>query len=160
MLNIKIICVGKLKEQFYIDAANEYLKRLGGYCKAEVIVIPEHRLPDDPSDRQIEYALEKERSAINSKLPAGAMTIALCLEGRQMDSRELSDLLADSARRGTSRLAFIIGGSFGLHESIKKEAGLKLSMSKMTFPHNLTQIILLEQLYRAFKIAEGGKYHK
>jgi len=150
MLNIRVICIGKLKEKFYIDAANEYIKRLSGYCKLEVIELPE--------DRQ--QILEKERDAIISKIPSGAVTIALCIEGRGMDSQGLSDMIGDCAIRGMSRLCFIIGGSIGLHEKLKHESEIKLSMSKMTFPHNLARVMLLEQLYRAFKIAEGGKYHK
>ena len=150
MLNIRVICVGKLKEKFYIDAANEYIKRLSGYCKLEVIELPE--------DRQ--QLLEKERDAIISKIPNGAVTTALCIEGKEMDSQALSDMISDFAVKGMSKLCFIIGGSVGLHEKLKQEAKVKLSMSKMTFPHNLARVMLLEQLYRAFKIAEGGKYHK
>jgi len=148
MLKIKVICVGRLKEQFYTDAANEYIKRLGGYCKPEILEIPEFR------------ALEKEREAIRKNIPAGAMTIAMCIEGREIDSKGLSELLMECAGRGTSQLCFIIGGSSGLHDDIKSGADLRLSMSKMTFPHNLARVILLEQLYRAFTIIEGGKYHK
>ena len=142
MLNIKIICVGRLKEKFYTDAANEYLKRLAGYCKLEVVELPEHR-PE-----------------IEAKLPAGALIVALCVEGREFGSFELSKLLTDCAGSGSPRLCFIIGGSDGLDEGIKNRADIKLSMSKMTFPHNLARVMLLEQLYRSFKIAEGGKYHK
>jgi len=160
MLHIRIICVGKLKEGFFAEAGNEYIKRLAGYCRQEVVEVPEYRLPDNPSETEIEIALEKEGAAIRSKTPAGAKTIALCIEGSERDSRGLSEFLTDSALRGASRLCFIIGGSYGLHESIKKCADMMLSMSKMTFPHSLARVMLLEQLYRAFKIAEGGKYHK
>ena len=160
MLNIKIICVGKLKEKFYTDAVNEYLKRLRGYCKMEIIELPEYRLPDDPSDAQITLALDNERTAVESQLPSGAVLIALCVEGNEKDSQGLSGLLTDSAVQGKQKLCFIIGGSYGLHDILKFKADVLLSMSKMTFPHNLARVILLEQLYRAFKIAEGGKYHK
>ena len=160
MLNIRILCVGRLKEHYYIDAANEFIKRLCGYCKPEIIEIPESRLPAEPTDAQIGIALQKEQIAIRQKIPDGAMTVALCVEGRETDSPGLSELLADCALRGTSRLCFIIGGSYGLHDKIKDAADMKLSLSIMTFPHNLARIVLLEQLYRAFKIAEGGKYHK
>ena len=160
MISIRIICVGKLKEKFYSDAADEYSKRLSGYCKLEVIELPEHRLPDAPSEAQIAIALSKERDAIAGKLQAGAVTVALCIEGRELDSRGLSELLAGYAGRGTSQFCFIVGGSYGLHEDIKNRANIKLSMSKMTFPHNLARVMLLEQLYRSYKIAEGGKYHK
>jgi 23S rRNA (pseudouridine1915-N3)-methyltransferase len=160
MLGIKIICVGKLKEQFYTDAANEYVKRLGGYCKPEIVELPEQRLPDKPSDTQITLALEKESAAIERVVPTNSKTIALCVEGGEFDSPGLSRLILDSAEQGISRLCFIVGGSYGLSDEVKKKADVKLSMSKMTFPHHLARIILLEQLYRAFKITEGGKYHK
>jgi len=200
MLNIRIVCVGKLKERFYADAAKEYMKRLSGYCKLEVIEIPEHRIQEGREGRlvensqftihdsqfvshkpqpsthnpqstiisggsrghssQVAIALEKERIAVEGKVPSGAVRVALCVEGREMDSRGLSDFLAGCSVRGASRLCFMIGGSFGLHEDIKDSADVKLSMSKMTFPHNLARVMLLEQLYRAFKITEGGKYHK
>ena len=160
MQGIRIICVGKLKELFYTDAANEYIKRLSGYCRLEILEISENRLQDAPSATQIEHALEKECTAIQAKIPTGALTVALCVEGSEMDSSGLSEFLRESAVRGASRLCYIIGGSNGLHDRIKNEADIRLSMSKMTFPHNLARIMLLEQLYRAFKIAEGGKYHK
>jgi len=166
MLSIKIICVGKLKERFYTDAANEYIKRLSAYCQLEIIEMPEHyqtnktiRTPRQP-DPHIAIALDKERIALEGKIPDGVIRVALCIEGIEMDSHRLSDFLTKCAGRGTSRLCFIIGGSHGLHESVKNKADMMLSMSKMTFPHNLARVMLLEQLYRAFKIAEGGKYHK
>jgi len=160
MISVKVICVGRLKEPFYTDAASEYAKRLGGYCKLDIIEIPEHRLPDKPSDTQIILALEKESEAVCSRIPAGHLIVALCVEGKEMDSFELAGFLADSAGHGASRLCFIIGGSHGLHISIKDRADFILSMSKMTFPHNLARVMVLEQLYRAFSINEGGKYHK
>ena len=160
MLNITIICIGRLKEKYYTDAANEYIKRLSGYCKLEVVELSEQRLSDISSEAQLVTALEKECLAIEKVIPPGTTTVALCIEGREIDSRGLSDFLTDCAGRGASRISFIVGGSNGLHEAFKKNAGFRLSMSKMTFPHNLARVILLEQLYRAFKIAEGGKYHK
>ena len=160
MLGIKVICVGRLKEKFYIDAANEYCKRLAGYCKPEIIEVPEQRLPPAPSKAEIDAALEKECSSIESKLPKGAIVIALCVEGKQLESHEVSQMLSNHSGAGESRLSFIIGGSFGLHDRIKDRADIKLSLSKMTFPHNLARVVLLEQLYRGFKIIEGGKYHK
>ena len=162
MLSINIICVGKLKESFYTDATNEYIKRLGRYCKPEITEIPEFRLPAVPTESQIENALEKESAAIEARLTStgSAKTIVLCVEGDETDSPGLAQMLVDCTVRGTSRINFIIGGSYGLHETIKKAANVRLSLSKMTFPHNLTRVILLEQLYRAFKITEGGKYHK
>lgn len=160
MLGIKFICVGKLKEKFYIDASAEYIKRLAGFCKPEVIEIPEEKLPDNPSQSQIELALQKEGAAIEAKLHSAAVVVALCVEGRQIDSHALSKMLTDCMERGDSRLCFIIGGSHGLSGAIKQRADIKLSMSKMTFPHNLARVILLEQVYRGFMIAQGGKYHK
>jgi len=160
MLGIKIICVGKLKEKFYIDAEREYQKRLSAYCKLEIAELPEQRLPSDPSGAEITAALAKECEAIETKLTQGATIITLCVEGCEMDSAGLSAMLTECAGRGESRLCFVIGGSFGLHEKIKSRADRKLSLSKMTFPHNLARVVLLEQLYRGFKIAEGSKYHK
>lgn len=160
MIGIKIICVGRLKEKFYIDAQKEFFKRLTGYCKPEIIEIPEALLPQNPSEAEVLQSLEKECAAIERKLTASAYLIALCVEGREMDSFELSNLLADCAGRGESKLNLVIGGSFGLHQRIKDRTNIRLSLSKMTFPHNLARIMLLEQLYRAFKINEGGKYHK
>ena len=160
MLGIRVICIGRLRERFYVDAANEYIKRLSGYCKPEIVEIPECRVPAGPSDAQIAAALDKEQAAIRDKLQTGAFTVALCVEGHETDSGGLSELLSGCAANGASRLCFIIGGSYGLHESIKADADKNLSLSKMTLPHSLARVILLEQLYRAFKIAEGGKYHK
>ena len=160
MLKITIACVGRLKERFYIDAADEYLKRLSGYCSTDVIELSEYRLPAKPSASLIMQALGKERDAVVGKIPAASKAIALCVEGRELSSPELLQLLFGYASSGTPHLCFIIGGSFGLHESVKNGADFKLSLSKMTFPHNLARIILLEQLYRVFKISEGGKYHK
>ena len=158
MQRVTVICVRKLKEKFYADAAAEYAKRLGRYCKLELIELPEQRLPESPSQAEIERALAKEAEAIRGKLPPGAKAVALCIEGRPRSSEELADLRAAWDREG--RLAFLIGGSFGLHPSVKSEAAVRLSMSPMTFPHHLARVMLLEQLYRGFQINEGGKYHK
>ena len=160
MLNVTMICVGKLKEKFYIDAAEEYCKRLSRFCGLEIIEIPEYRLPDDPLDAHIKVGLEKESESILKKLPRGALTVALCPDGREMNSPEFSGYISDCAVKGSSKLCFVVGGSYGLHESIRGSADLKLSLSKMTFPHHLARVILLEQLYRAFSISSGGKYNK
>ena len=160
MLNIKIICVGRLKERFYAEAEAEYVKRLSGYCKLKIAEVPECRLPGAPSSAQIAAALEKEGAAVMEQIPPDAKTVALCIEGRGLDSAGLSELLAGGAAHGVSRLCFIVGGSHGLHGDVKNAADVRLSMSEMTFPHNLARVMLLEQLYRAFKIAEGRKYHK
>ena len=159
MLNIKIICVGKLKEPFYIDGAKEYIKRLGAYCRLEIEELPEIRRPAAPTAGDTERALEKEAELIEERLPKSAYLVAMCIEGKQVDSPGVSQILETAALRG-GRLCFVIGGSDGLHPRIKKRAELMLSMSKMTFPHHLARIMLLEQIYRGFKILEGGKYHK
>ena len=160
MQKVTVLCVGKLKEKFYIDAAAEYAKRLSRFCKLELVELPEERLPEDPSPAQIEAALLKEAAAIRAKLPAGAALIALCVEGEEKSSEALSRLLAGWSAAGTGSLAFVIGGSYGLHPDIKALARLRLSMSPMTFPHHLARVMLLEQIYRAFKIQEGSGYHK
>ena len=160
MQRVSIICVGKMKEKFYIDAAAEYVKRLGRFCKMEIVELPEDRLPDAPSQAQIDAALAKEADMIRGKLPTGAYIIAMCVEGKTRSSEELAKLMADSANRGESHLVFLIGGSFGLHPSVKELAAVKLSMSPMTFPHHLARIMVLEQLYRSEAIQAGSKYHK
>ena len=160
MQRVSIICVGKMKEKFYIDAAGEYVKRLSRFCKMEVIELPEDRLPDAPSQAQIDAALAKEADMIRGKLPAGACIIAMCVEGKTRSSEELAKLMADSANQGGSHLVFLIGGSFGLHPSVKELAAVKLSMSPMTFPHHLARVMLLEQIYRGYQINAGSKYHK
>lgn len=159
MQKVTILCVGKLKEKFYVDAVAEYTKRLGRFCKLDIVELTEERLPEDPSPAQIGAALAKEADAIRSKLPA-AFVIAMCVEGKTRSSEELAHLMADSASRGDSHLVFLIGGSFGLHPSVKELAAVKLSMSPMTFPHHLARVMLLEQIYRAYQINAGSKYHK
>ena len=160
MQRITLLCVGKLKERFYAGAAAEYQKRLSRYCKLDVVELPEERLPEDPSPAQIEAALAREASAIRGKLPPSATLAALCVEGRERSSEDLAGLLARWANRGESRVVFLLGGSFGIHESLKAEAAEKLSMSRMTFPHHLARVMLLEQLYRAYQINAGTRYHK
>ena len=160
MQKVSIICVGKLKEKFYVEAAAEYAKRLSRFCRLEITELPEERLPEDPSPAQIEAALSKEADTIRGKLPPSALVIAMCVEGKQRSSEELARLMADSASRGVSHLVFLIGGSFGLHPSIKELAAVRLSMSPMTFPHHLARVMLLEQIYRAYQINAGTKYHK
>ena len=160
MQRITLLCVGKLKEKFYAEAAAEYAKRLSRYCKLEIVELPEERLPEDPSPAQIDAALLKEAEAIRAKLPPSSTLAALCVEGRERSSEELARLMAAWAGRGESRLVFLIGGSHGLHASVKAQAAEKLSMSPMTFPHHLARVMLLEQIYRAYQINAGTKYHK
>ena len=159
MQRVSILCVGKLKEKFYADAAAEYCKRLSRYCKIEVTELPETRLPEDPSPAEIKKALAAEATAIRQKLEGGAV-VAMCIEGQTCSSEALSKKLAAFALEGKSKVAFLIGGSFGLDETLKKQADWRLSMSPMTFPHHLARVMLLEQIYRACQIAEGTRYHK
>ena len=160
MQRVTVLCVGKLKERFYIDAAAEYVKRLQRHCKLELIELPEQRLPDDPSPAEIQKALRAEGDAIREKLPKGGAVIALCIEGKPCSSQELSRRMADLAVQGKTQLTFLIGGSVGLDEELKRRADWQLSMSPMTFPHHMARIMLLEQIYRAYQIADGTKYHK
>ena len=160
MQRVTVLCVGKLKEKFYIDAAAEYVKRLQRHCKLELIELPEQRLPDDPSPAEIQKALRAEGDAIRERLPKGGAVIALCIEGRPCSSEELSRRMAEFGVQGKTQLTFLIGGSVGLDEDLKRQADWRLSMSPMTFPHHMARIMLLEQIYRAYQIAGGTKYHK
>ena len=160
MQKITVLCVGKLKERFYQEAAAEYVKRLGRHCKLDVVELPESRLPEDPSPGEIQRALAAEAAAIREKLPRGGAVIALCIEGKPCSSVELSRRMQELAVSGKSQLTFLIGGSVGLAEDLKRQADWRLSMSPMTFPHHLASIMLMEQIYRACQIADGSKYHK
>ena len=160
MLSVYLICVGKLKEKFYQEACAEYIKRLSPYCRLTLVELPEEKLPQDPSQAQIDAALEKESQAIRAKLPPNSSLVALCVEGKLCSSEELAKLVSDWSLSSAKHLVFLIGGSYGLHASLKAEAWAKLSMSPMTFPHHLARVMLLEQLYRSFKIDEGSSYHK
>ena len=160
MQKITILCVGKLKEKFYTEAAAEYAKRLTRLCKLDIVELPEERLPEAPSPAQIAAALEKEAAAIRSKLPSSAFIVALCVEGKLRSSEALARMLSDNASRGQSQVVFLIGGSFGLDPSLKALAAERLSMSPMTFPHHLARVMLLEQIYRAYQINAGTRYHK
>ena len=160
MQKVSIICVGKLKEKFYLEAAAEYVKRLQRHCKLEIIELPESRLSDTPSPAEIKKALSAEAAAIRERLPKGGAVIALCIEGKTCSSEELSRRMADFAVAGKTQLTFLIGGSVGLDEELKKQADWRLSMSPMTFPHHMARVMLLEQIYRAYQIEQGTKYHK
>ena len=160
MQRILVICVGKLKERFYIDASAEYVKRLRRFCRLELLELPEIRLPDHPSQSQIDQALGREADSIRSKIPPSSSVIALCVEGQMYSSEQLAQLLAAGSSRSEKCLVFLIGSSNGLHSSLKADAWIRLSMSPMTFPHHLARVMLLEQIYRGFQINEGGKYHK
>lgn len=158
MYNINLICVGKLKEEYLRSACAEYAKRMQAFANLKIIEIDECRLSDKPSKKEILNALDTEAKSIMKY--AGGYIAAMCIEGRQLTSPELSDTINNIAVSGTSEISFIIGSSFGLAESVKSKADLRLSMSKMTFPHQLARVMLLEQIYRAFMISSGKSYHK
>lgn len=160
MLNITIIAVGKLKEQYLRDASAEYQKRLSAFCKLSIIEISPEKLSDNPSAKEIENALNNEAKKIIEKIPKGAKVYSMCIEGKQRSSEELSAEIDNLAVEGASNIVFIIGGSFGLSDEVKKLSAFRLSMSKMTFPHQIARIMLLEQIYRAMQISIGTKYHK
>ena len=152
MQKVTIICTGKLKEKFYLDAAAEYAKRLSRFCTLTILELPEERLPESPSPAQIEAALAREADAVRAKLPAGCLLIAMCVEGQERSSEALARYLAEAAARGAGHIVFLIGSSYGIHPSLKQQADLRLSMSPMTFPHHLLRVMLLEQIYRAYQI--------
>ena len=157
-MNINLIVIGKLKEEYLRSACAEYIKRLGRYCTFELHELEECRISDNPSEKEIASALKKEAEQIRKFIRG--MVVPMCIEGKQLTSPELSEKIMSAGVNGQSTVTFIIGSSFGLDPEIKAMGVLKLSMSKMTFPHQLARVMLLEQIYRAFQIAEGGKYHK
>lgn len=159
-MNIKIVCVGKLKESYLRDAQKEYLKRLSRFCRIEVIEVDEEKAHDDASEAQEKKIRQKEAERIARALGKNTIIIALTLDGKEMDSVEFSGEIKSFMTGGKSALSFIIGSSTGLDESITKNADYKLCLSKMTFPHQLARIILLEQIYRGFKIINNETYHK
>lgn len=160
MRSITLLCVGKLKERYWREAVEEYQKRLSAFCRLSIVEVEEERLPDNPSPAQIAHTLEAEGARLLAKVPTGAAIYALCIEGKEMDSPTLSASLDKLTVDGVSHIVFIIGGSWGLSEEVKRAARVRLSMSPMTFPHQLARVMLLEQLYRAGQISLGGKYHK
>ncbi len=159
MLNVKIITVGSLKEAYLKDAVGEYTKRLGAFCTPEVVELKEYRLPDAPSEAQIKQGIEDEGRRILAAIPPRANIVALCVEGKQLSSEQLAEYI-DGAAATAGCLCFVIGGSYGLSEAVKSAAALRLSFSKLTFPHQLMRVILLEAVYRGFNIIKGTKYHK
>lgn len=160
MFEITLIAMGKLKESFYLSAAAEYEKRLKGYCRFQLLELPEARLPDSPSPAEIAGGLEKEADWILDKLPKNAWFCVLTPEGKQLSSEQLAQKMEQIKLSGKSGACFLIGSSFGISPRIKEKADFKLSMSPMTFPHHLARIMVLEQLYRAESIQAGSKYHK
>lgn len=160
MQNIHIIAVGKLKDKFYSDASSEYIKRLKPFCKLEITEIPQTVLPDNPTRGEINAALEKEGGMILKKIPQNSLVAAMCIEGGQMPSEKFARMISEAGVMSKNSVVFIIGGSCGLAESVKKIADVRLSFSEMTFPHRLFRVMLLEQIYRAYQINSGTKYHK
>lgn len=160
MFEITLITMGKLKEKFYLAAAEEYTKRLGAYCKFRLLELPEYRLSENPSQAEIAQGLEKEADAIFEKIPKGAWFCVFTPEGKIISSEDFAQKLSDVKNAGKSSACFLIGSSFGMAPGVKQRADFKLSMGAMTFPHHLARIMALEQLYRAEAIQAGSKYHK
>ncbi len=160
MFDITLITMGKLKEKFYLSAAEEYAKRLKGYCNFHLIELPEYRLPEDPSTAEIAAGLDKEAESIFAKVPKGAWFCIFTPEGKTLSSESFAEKLKEVKLSGKSSACFLIGSSFGISPKVKEKADFKLSMGPMTFPHHLARIMVLEQIYRAEAIQAGSKYHK
>ena len=159
-MKITLITVGKIKEKYFTDAIAEYAKRLSRYCKLEIIEVADEKTPDGASEALENQIKEKEGERILSKVPDSAYVIALAIEGKQLSSEELADKMEKWNVNGISHLVFIIGGSLGLTPKVLNRADFKLSFSKMTFPHQLMRVVLLEQIYRSFRIRNNEPYHK
>jgi 23S rRNA (pseudouridine1915-N3)-methyltransferase len=159
-VNISIICVGKLKEKYLKQGIDEYVKRLSAYAKVEIIEVPDEKAPENLSDQEMEQVKQKEGERILAKISDDTYVIALAIEGKMKSSEELAESLDKLAIYGKSKIAFVIGGSLGLSKQVMQRADEALSFSKMTFPHQLMRLILLEQVYRAFRINRGEPYHK
>ena len=160
MLSVEILCVGRLKERYWTEAVAEYTKRLQSFCKLRIMEIPECRVGDRPTGGEIEKVLETEGNAILQKISPSAYVIPMCIEGKSLSSKKLAETLQNVAIGGKSQVCFVIGGSFGLSDAVKRRGDLRLSVSAMTFPHQLFRIMLLEQIYRAFSINAHTQYHK
>ncbi len=159
MIKVTLITLGKLKEKYLKDAVDEYKKRLSRYCNLEIVEIEPVKLPEKPSDNEINQALEKETLEINKRILKDSVVFSLCIEGKELSSTEFAEKIKNFANSGKG-ITFIIGSSYGLSPKIKTDSDFKLSVSKMTFPHQLFRVMLLEQIYRGFKINEGSAYHK
>lgn len=160
MVNLTVLCVGRLKERWWRDACDEYIKRLSAFCRAEVVEVEEERAPENPSPAQLQQVITAEGKRLLGKIPADAAVIALCIEGKELSSPQLAEKLEALAVSGINRAVLVIGGSWGLSDEVKARARIRLSMSPMTFPHQLARVMVLEQLYRAAQIQTGGRYHK
>ncbi|KQL51300.1 50S rRNA methyltransferase [Heyndrickxia shackletonii] len=159
-MNISIIAVGKLKEKYLKQGIDEYLKRLTAYAKVEIIEVPDEKAPEILSETEMEQVKQKEGERILAKISQDTHVIALAIEGKMKTSEELADGLDKLATYGKSKIAFVIGGSLGLSSEVMQRANESLSFSKMTFPHQLMRLVLVEQVYRAFRIIRGEPYHK
>lgn len=160
MINVNIICVGKLKEDYLRSACAEYQKRLGAFCRLNIIELTPARLPENPNESQIASALADEGERILAKISNSDAVFAMCIEGKMFSSEALSAEIDKLGVSGFGTVCFVIGGSHGLDGKVKSRAKYRLSMSPMTFPHQLARVMLLEQIYRSFMISSGGKYHK
>lgn len=160
MQRVTILCVGSLKEKYLREALEEYLRRLTPLCNVKLTELAETKLPDKPSDAQIAAGMADEGKRILAALPEGSDVVALCVEGKELSSPELADYMERSAAKGKNGVCFVIGGSHGLADEVKKRADLRLSFSRLTFPHQLFRVMLTEQIYRAYMIRNGTKYHK
>ncbi|MEW4354858.1 23S rRNA (pseudouridine(1915)-N(3))-methyltransferase RlmH [Streptococcus pneumoniae] len=159
-MKIKLVTVGKLKEKYLKDGISEYAKRMGRFAKWEMVELTDEKTPDKASPAENQQILQKEGERILGKIQDREFVIALAIEGKNYSSEEFSSLLADTSLRGFSDITFVIGGSLGLDDRVKKRAQLLLSFGKMTLPHQLMRLVLVEQIYRAFMIQQGGPYHK
>lgn len=159
-MQINLLTVGKLKEKYWTGAVDEYRKRLSSYCKVNVVEVPDEPTPDNASPAQEEAIKRKEGEKLLGKIGERDYVIALVIEGKALTSEEFAEHLDKMAGQGYSTFTFVIGGSLGLHEDVVKRANLKLSFSKFTFPHQMVRVVLLEQVYRAFRIQRGEPYHK
>ena len=159
-MKVSILCVGKVKEKFYREAIDEFTKRLGRYCKLEIIEVADEKTDEQASDTEIRLVKEKEGERLLKNIKEDAYVIALCIDGKQLDSEELSEKIEKLGIQGISHICFIIGGSLGLSDAVVKRADFKLSFSKMTFQHQLMRVILLEQIYRGYRIMNHEPYHK
>lgn len=159
-MKISILCVGKVKEKFYREAIDEFTKRLSRYCKLEIIEVSDEKTEEQSSETEIRLVKEKEGERLLKNIKEDAYVIALCIDGKQLDSEELSEKIEKLGIQGVSHICFIIGGSLGLSDAVVKRADFKLSFSKMTFPHQLMRVILLEQIYRGYRIMNHEPYHK
>ncbi len=160
VINITVIATGKLKEKYMRDFSDEYRKRLSAFCNLNIVELAPKPISDNPSEKEIQNALKAEAELIKKKIPKDAYVFSMCIEGKQMPSEAFSKKLSNLAVSGRSSLVFVLGSSFGLDPEIKRLSDERFSMSEMTFPHQMARVMLLEQLYRAFQIESGGKYHK